>query len=238
MSNPTQSVSAASLPAALPVEGSRGYLALVCLVASLAGLLFGFDTAVISGTVEQVKQQFALTALMEGWFTSSALVGCILGAAIAGVLGDRFGRKPGLILAALAFLVSGLYSAIPRTFEVLTIARLVCGIGVGVASVIAPMYISEFAPPKWRGRLVAFYQLSIVIGILLAYLSNWLILRFAQSHALLSGGNAAFHWLFVSEYWRGMFGAEVLPAALFLGLLLPCLVCLVFVFLKTHSSSG
>lgn len=195
------------------------YLTLVCLVASLGGLLFGFDTAVISGTVECVREQFGLNELMEGWFTSSALVGCIFGAVTAGALGDRFGRKPALMGAAIFFLASALYSTIPHAFSVLIIARIACGIGIGMASVIAPMYVSEFAPPKWRGRLVAFYQLSIVIGILLAYLSNWLLLQFAQTHPEAFSQWGILHWIVVSEYWRGMFGAEILPAILFLFLL-------------------
>src|SRR3990170_4374520 len=98
-------------------QGSPAFLATVCLVASLGGLLFGFDTAVISGTVEQVKQCYGLSDLFEGWFTSSALVGCILGAAVAGVLGDRFGRKPTLLVSAVFLFVSALYSAIPPTFN-------------------------------------------------------------------------------------------------------------------------
>jgi SP family arabinose:H+ symporter-like MFS transporter len=200
-------------------RGSVQYLTLVCVVASLAGLLFGFDTAVISGTVERVREQFTLNELMEGWFTSSALIGCVLGAAIAGTLGDRFGRKPVLMTSALFFLASAIYSTIPHTFSVLVLARASCGIGIGMASVIAPMYISEFAPKMWRGRLVAFYQLSIVIGILLAYLSNWLLLRFSQMHPGAFSNWPALHWIMVSEYWRGMFGAETLPAAIFLILL-------------------
>lgn len=195
------------------------YLGRICLVASLGGILFGFDTAVISGTVEQVRIQYALTELMEGWFTSSALVGCILGAAVAGFLADRFGRKPILIIAAILFFLSGIWLTIPPSFEVLVMVRVVCGVGIGMASVIAPTYISEFAPAKWRGRLVGLYQLFIVVGILLAYLSNWLILRFAQRHPSAFGGAGVLHWMLVSEYWRGMFGAEVLPAILFLLLL-------------------
>jgi SP family arabinose:H+ symporter-like MFS transporter len=207
-------------PAESSAYGSPTFLAAVCLVASLGGLLFGFDTAVISGTVEQVKQQYGLTELLEGWFTSSALVGCILGAAIAGVLGDRFGRKPTLLVSSVFLFVSALYSAIPPTFTVLVIARWIGGVGVGMASVLAPLYISEFAPPKHRGRLVAFYQLSIVLGILLAYLSNWLILRFAQSHPTAFGGQGVWHWTLVVEFWRGMFGAEMVPCVFFFILLL------------------
>ncbi len=209
-----------SVTPAIATAGHRGwYLPLVCLVASLGGLLFGFDTAVISGTVERVKQQYALTTLMEGWFTSSALVGCIVGAAIAGFLGDRFGRKPLLIVSAVFFFVSALGSAIPPSFELLIVARIIGGVGVGMASVLAPMYITEFAPPSLRGRLVAFYQLSIVIGILAAYLSNWLILWFAQNHAGAFGDGGGLHRVFVSEYWRGMFGAEMVPCVLFFLLL-------------------
>jgi MFS transporter, SP family, arabinose:H+ symporter len=202
------------------VQGSPAFLAAVCLVASLGGLLFGFDTAVISGTVERVKQQYGLTELLEGWFTSSALVGCILGAAVAGLLGDRFGRKPILLVSSVFLFVSALYSAIPPTFTVLVIARWIGGIGVGMASVLAPLYISEFAPPRYRGRLVAFYQLSIVMGILLAYLSNWLILRFAQNNPTAFGGQGVWHWTLVAQSWRGMFGAEMVPCVLFFVLLL------------------
>jgi MFS transporter, SP family, arabinose:H+ symporter len=201
-------------------RGSFLFLGSVCLVASLGGLLFGFDTAVISGTVERVRQQYGLTDLLEGWFTSSALVGCILGSAVAGMLGDRFGRKPSLLVSAVLFFVSALYCTIPSTFMVLVLARLVGGVGVGMASVLAPLYISEFAPPRHRGRLGAFYQLSIVVGILLAYLSNWLILRFAQHHPTAFGGQGFWHWTLVADYWRSMFGANMIPAALFFGLLL------------------
>jgi MFS transporter, SP family, arabinose:H+ symporter len=208
-----------SVPAHGRHQGSVKYLTLVCLVASLGGLLFGFDTAVISGTVDRVREQFALNELMEGWFTSSALVGCVLGAVTAGALSDRFGRKPVLAGAAVFFLISALYSTIPHTFNVLVLARVACGIGIGMASVIAPMYVSEFAPPKWRGRLVAFYQLSIVIGILLAYMSNWFLLWFAQMHAQTFADGGLLHWIMIKEYWRGMFGAEMLPAILFLFLL-------------------
>ncbi|MBP7827888.1 MAG: sugar porter family MFS transporter [Verrucomicrobia bacterium] len=200
--------------------GNPAFLAAVCLVASLGGLLFGFDTAVISGTVERVKQQYGLSDLLEGWFTSSALVGCILGAAVAGMLGDRFGRKPTLLAASVFFFVSALYSTIPPTFTVLVIARWVGGLGVGMASVLAPLYISEFAPPRHRGRLGALYQLSIVIGILLAYLSNWLILRLGQDHPMAFGGQGWGHKIFVAECWRAMFGAEMVPCVIFFGLLL------------------
>ena len=198
-----------------PLNGSPLYLAAVCLVASLGGLLFGFDTAVISGTVGFVETQFALSKLQLGWFGSSALLGCVLGAALGGAMGDRFGRKPILIFSALLFFISALFSAIPPSFQVLIPARLIGGVGVGMASVMAPLYISEFVPPKLRGRLVALYQLSIVIGILAAYFSNWVLLRFSQANPEAFGHAGFLHWVLVREVWRGMFGAEMIPAALF-----------------------
>ena len=206
-----------------PLVMTRGksgwYLALVCLVASLGGLLFGFDTAVISGTFGFVEKQFGLTKLALGWFGSAALVGCILGAAVAGWAGDRFGRKPVLIVSGLLFLVSAFLSAIPQTFAALIAARIVGGVGIGIASVLAPMYISEFAPPKIRGRLVALYQLSIVIGILLAYYSNWILLRFSETHPQAFGGTGLLHWILVAEVWRGMFVTLMIPNIVFIVLL-------------------
>lgn len=200
-------------------RGSATYLAGVCLVASLGGFLFGFDTAVISGTSGFVKSQYALDRIGEGWFTSSALAGCILGAAAAGFLSDRFGRRRNLIAAACLLLVSALYSTIPESFRVLAAARIIGGVGVGMASVLAPTYISEFAPPRLRGRLVAVYQLSIVIGILAAYLSNWLLLGLSKADLGALGGAGWLHRVLVAEVWRGMFGAEMIPAAAFLLLL-------------------
>ncbi len=200
-------------------KGSKGFLALVCFVASLGGILFGFDTAVISGTVSMVESQFALDKLAVGWFGSSALIGAILGAMVAGTLGDRYGRKPVLITSGALFLVSALGSALPATFTMLIPARLVGGLGIGVASVLAPLYISEFSPARIRGRLVALYQLSIVMGILLAYFSNWALLQFSQANPDAFQGSGILHKVMISEVWRGMFGAEMIPAILFLVLL-------------------
>ncbi len=199
----------------LPLAGSPLYLAAVCLVASLGGLLFGFDTAVISGTFSFVQEQFSLTDLQVGWFGSSALLGCIFGALVAGTLGDRFGRKPILIIAAVLFFISSLFSAIPPSFAILIPARVIGGVGVGMASVLAPMYISEFAPSRLRGRLVACYQLSIVIGILAAYFCNSALLQFSNTHPEAFGGAGWLHWILAAEVWRGMFAAEMIPAGLF-----------------------
>ncbi|MFI4861449.1 MAG: sugar porter family MFS transporter [Phycisphaerales bacterium JB063] len=198
--------------------GPRAFLAFVCAAAAVGGLLFGFDTAVISGTVSLVEAQYALSGLQVGWFGSSALMGCIPGALIAGWAGDRLGRKPVMLLAGLLFFVSALGSMLPPSFAWLIVARWVGGVGVGLASVIAPIFISEFAPPKQRGRLVALYQLSIVIGVLAAYFTNWLLIRNAASLPVDAQG--MLHTVMGPEVWRAMFGAEMLPAALFLGLLL------------------
>ncbi len=200
-------------------EGDGRYLALICFVASLGGVLFGFDTAVISGTFGLVESYYDLTKIEVGWFASSALVGAIAGAAVSGMFSDRHGRRPVLLIAAFLFFISALASTLPPNFRFLIAARFVGGIGVGVASVLAPLYISEIAPAKIRGRLVALYQLSIVIGILMAYFSNWALLQYAQAHA----GHAAelhfFDRVTISEVWRGMFGSEMIPSSLFIILL-------------------
>lgn len=198
---------------------SNSFIAAVCSIGSLGGLLFGFDTAVISGTFSFIEQYFSLDEIEIGWFASSALIGAIIGALVSGSLSDRFGRKPILIIAAFLFFISALGCTIPNSFIFLIVARIIGGIGVGMASVLAPLYISEFSPPKIRGRLIALYQLSIVIGILLAYLSNWLLLKFSQESTSLFNETDKLYQIFVSEVWRGMFGFEMIPSGLFILLL-------------------
>ena len=198
---------------------SNSFIAAVCSIGSLGGLLFGFDTAVISGTFSFIEQYFSLDEIEIGWFASSALIGAIIGALVSGSLSDRFGRKPILIIAAFLFFISALGCTIPNSFIFLIVARIIGGIGVGMASVLAPLYISEFSPPKIRGKLIALYQLSIVIGILLAYLSNWLLLKFSQESTSLFNETDKLYKIFVSEVWRGMFGFEMIPSGLFILLL-------------------
>ena len=158
-------------------EVNFGFLTLLTVTATLGGFLFGFDTAVISGTISFVKNQYAMSPLMEGWYVSSALVGCIAGVAASGKLGNIFGRKKVMLLSALLFMLSAIGCAFAPGAFVLIVFRLIGGLGIGVASVICPMYISEMAPSRVRGKLVTYYQLAITIGILVAYFSNSVIGR-------------------------------------------------------------
>lgn len=202
----------------MPSPSNRKYLLGLTVIASLGGFLFGYDTAVISGTIGFVKDKFALDAVMEGWYVSSALVGCLAGVAMAGFLSDKFGRKRVLLLSALLFFVSAIGCAMSVSHLTLILYRLVGGIGVGVASMLSPLYISEISPPHLRGRMVALYQLAITVGILCSYFVNAGLLHVAQTAPI--GGSGWIQYLFVEEVWRGMLGSESFAALLFLILLL------------------
>jgi len=193
-------------------ESKRSYLIFITFTAALGGFLFGYDTAVISGTISFVKSKFALDAAMEGWFVSSALVGCIAGVAFAGELSDRLGRKKALIASGLLFSISALGCALSGSHTELIIFRLLGGIGVGVASMLSPLYISEVSPASIRGRMVALYQFAITIGILFAYFANALLLKNSTN---IEAQSALMQKIFSEEVWRAMFGSEVLPAMLF-----------------------
>jgi SP family arabinose:H+ symporter-like MFS transporter len=192
------------------------YLFFVCLVSAIGGFLFGFDTAVISGTVGFVKHQFALDALQEGWFVASALLGCIIGVGFAGILADRFGRKAILFLSALLFAVSAVGCTIAPEQVSLIVSRLIGGLGIGVASMLAPLYISEISIPQYRGRMVTLYQFAITVGILAAYCSNSQLLSWSHTFSMQS---EFLRWIVAGEVWRGMFGVGVIPALLFFVLL-------------------
>ncbi len=173
------------------------------IIAGLGGLLFGFDTAVISGTTQALTQVYSLTPRLLGITVASALAGTVIGAMFAGVPGDRLGRRDSLRWMAVFYLVSALGSALAWNWDVLLVARFIGGLGIGGSSVLAPMYIAEIAPAQWRGRLVGFFQFSVVFGILLAYFSNYVV-------GLASLG---------ADEWRWKFGVAAAPAAIFLALL-------------------
>lgn len=191
------------------------YLKLVILTASLGGFLFGFDMAVISGVLPFVSKQFVLSPAQEGWFVSSALLGCVIGVALTGELSDRLGRKKILFIAAVLFLISAVFCVISGSFTILIWARIFSGFGVGIASIVVPLYLSEIAPTQKRGQLVTYYQLAITIGILVAYLSNAAVLKYSTGHPH-SADEMGISWIFIDEIWRGMFFMGILPAVLFL----------------------
>jgi len=188
-------------------RGSLVYLVLICLVAALGGLLFGYDTAVISGAIGFLQTHFAMSEAMQGWAAACTLLGCAAGAALAGTLSDRFGRRKTLIVSALLFLVSAIGTALPHTLTQFIVFRIIGGLGVGAASMTSPMYIAEVSPARIRGRMVSVNQFAIVSGIVLVYFVNYFIADPVDQT-----------WN-VAEGWRWMFGSEALPAALLLVLL-------------------
>src|SRR6202453_5440952 len=174
-------------------------------VAALGGLLFGFDTAVISGTTGALTQVYGLSSKSLGITVSIAIWGTVVGAMLAGYFGERFGRRDSLRVMALFYLVSALGCALAWDWSSLVVFRFIGGLGIGGSSVLGPMYIAEIAPPKWRGRLVGFFQFNVVFGILMAYFSNYVI------------GQSALGPL----EWRWKLGVAALPAAGFFAMLPP-----------------
>lgn len=190
-----------------------GYILFLSVVAALGGFLFGYDTAVISGTIAQVSHQFGLNTLQQGWYVGCALVGSIGGVACAGILSDKTGRKNTMILSAILFSASAIGCALSSSFNELVIFRIIGGVGIGVVSIISPLYISEVSVARYRGRLVSLYQLAITIGFLGAYLANYQLMSGAESAA-----QSIHPWIikiFSAEIWRGMLGLETIPALLF-----------------------
>ena len=192
---------------------NTGYLIFLSVVAALGGFLFGYDTAVISGTIAQVTTLFHLDAMQQGWYVGCALVGSIIGVLFAGVLSDKIGRKRTMLLSAILFSASGFGCAICSNFDQLVIYRIIGGVGIGVVSIISPLYISEVSVPQYRGRLVSLYQLAVTVGFLGAYLMNYQLVIWGESGVI--SGTPMLDKIFVSEIWRGMLGMETLPAVLF-----------------------
>jgi SP family xylose:H+ symportor-like MFS transporter len=209
-------------------SAKSGYLLKLTLVATLGGLLFGYDTGVISGTVGSLDKFFVepkglaegAANAFKGFLVSSALIGCIIGGALGGLVSKRLGRKKGLILAGILFLISALGSSMPEMFfrpigeldhtfsTIFIIYRILGGIGVGLASMLSPLYIAEIAPAKIRGRLVSYNQLAIVAGFMVVYFVNYFISKGGGSDAWLNDVG-----------WRWMFASEIIPVGIFLGLL-------------------
>ncbi len=202
-----------------PSVGSALTLFIICGVAALGGLLFGFDTGVVSGLISSVRTQFALTPFWEGWFVSSVLVGCMIGAGLAGVAADAWGRKTVLLVSAVFFFLTAYGCGYATTYLQLILFRFIGGIGVGVASMAAPLYISEMSPPKIRGRFIALFQLAVVCGIFASYASNALIHHLPGKYPSLFAAESL-AYVFVAESWRGMFLTGCVPALAFFLLLL------------------
>ena len=183
----------------------------MAVVAAIGGILFGYDTAVISGTTAIVKAQFGLSDAGEGWYVGCALIGSICGVLVAGSLSDYLGRKLTMLISAALFSISAIGCAVCGSFDSLVAYRIIGGVGIGIVSIVSPIYISEVSPAKIRGTLVSLYQLAVTVGFLLAYLANWVI---DAGGDLAVAGNL---WtnMWNSEMWRGMLGSETLPALLF-----------------------
>ena len=188
-----------------------GYVIFMAVVAAIGGILFGYDTAVISGTTAIVKAQFGLSDAGEGWYVGCALIGSICGVLVAGSLSDYLGRKLTMLISAALFSISAIGCAVCGNFDALVAYRIVGGVGIGIVSIVSPIYISEVSPAKIRGTLVSLYQLAVTVGFLLAYLMNWVI----DSNGSLTVAGNLWTDMWNSEMWRGMLGSETLPALLF-----------------------
>lgn len=200
-----------SAPKTLPTETSEAnirYVYFVSVVAAVGGLLFGYDTAVIAGAIGFLQIKFELSPAMTGWAASSAIWGCVFGAMFAGYLSDRFGRKKILLITAILFAVSSVGSAVPTNLTEFVLARFVGGLGVGAASILSPLYISEISPARIRGTLITLYQVAIVVGVNLIYIINYFITGMGDEEWNVNTG------------WRYMVGSEVVPSVIFFFLLL------------------
>lgn len=187
---------------------NTGFIYKITFVAAVGGLLFGYDTAVIAGAIGFLQIKFGLSSAMMGWVASCALIGCMIGTTFAGSLSDKIGRKKVLKFSAFLFAVSAIGTAIPESLTTFVIFRMIGGVGIGIASMLAPMYITESAPADIRGRLVSINQLGIVTGILLIYFVNAYIAGLYNEEWNVSTG------------WRWMFGSGIVPSVIFIILLI------------------
>ncbi|MBN2519134.1 MAG: sugar porter family MFS transporter [Bacteroidales bacterium] len=194
------------------MKTNTAYIIKVTLIVALGGFLMGFDASVISGVIKFIEPHFDLSKIQLGWAVSCLTLTSTLAMMVSGPLSDNYGRKKILVFASILYAISAILSAIAPTFSFLIIARMIGGLGVGASLIIAPMYIAEISPPKIRGRMVSFNQLNIVLGISVAFFTNYLILKLSQSNASWA------QTLKFDDYnWRWMLGLETLPAVLYFG---------------------
>ncbi|MEE4198390.1 MAG: sugar porter family MFS transporter [Bacteroidales bacterium] len=193
---------------------NKSYIVRVALIVALGGFLMGFDASVISGVVRFIEPYFVLTKIQLGWAVACLTLVATLTMLVAGPISDKIGRKKVLTLAAMFYAFSAVTSALATEFWFFIVARMIGGIGVGASLIIAPMYIAEISPPQLRGRLVSFNQLNIVLGISIAFFSNFIILKLSQS------GASWIETLQVDKHpWRYMLGVEAIPAVFYFSLL-------------------
>lgn len=195
---------------------NTGYMIFLAVVSAIGGILFGYDTAVISGTIGIVTQQFSLDTMQQGWYVGCALIGSIAGASFAGMTSDAIGRKKTMLIAAVFFCICAIGCAESTSFAHLVAFRIIGGVGVGFVSIVSPIYISEISVAEKRGTLVSLYQLAVTIGFLIAYLVNYAILDISQTREFQSG---FLNRMLVDDYWRGMLGSGAVPAVLFLAII-------------------
>ncbi len=191
----------------------RSYIIFIALTAALGGFLFGFDTAVISGALSPLIRYFSLESqpLLQGWLVSSVVLGCVVGAAFSGYFADKMGRKYMLVWAGIFFLVSSLGAAMAEVFYLFIVFRLLAGLAVGIAAMVAPLYIAEVSPAAIRGRLVSLNQFALTVGVLVAYLSNDFIRTQTETGSVFMGFSVLHE-----ESWRAMLGIAGIPSILFL----------------------
>lgn len=199
------------------IEKPTLYLWFICIVAACGGLLFGYDAVVVSGTNSQVVEQFNFSKAELGFYVSCVLWGCAIGSGVAGPVSDTYGRKKTLMIASILIFISATWCGLAESPTALIMARLIGGFGIGAATMVCPLYISEVSPEKLRGRMVTLFQLTITIGILMCVFANWGIFNFAASHSSFTNLSPFWQWLAVDENWRLMFVAEAIPGILFLG---------------------
>lgn len=213
-------------------KNDKRYLYFICAVSAMGGLLFGYDWVVIGGAKPFYELFFGIneSPLMQGVAMTTALIGCLAGATVAGAAADKYGRKPLLMVSALLFTISAIATGLFNDFIVFNIARFIGGVGIGVASALAPMYIAEVSPADIRGRMVSLNQMTIVLGILSAQIVNMLL---ARDTTVVESQTWNIEW-----GWRWMFWAETLPAALFLLMSFFIPESPVFLRLKKNHANG